>query len=56
MIIYNVDDSDFQFWAHKRNLSVIAPADFSGDKVKIPVERTAKRSCLVSGIFAAGYY
>ena len=54
LFVINIDQSEFQEWADKRNLIVVVPAEVTQDEIKIPVARTTKRASTLAGIAADG--
>ena len=53
---FNVDESGFQPWADATNELVVIPVDANEKEIFFPIDRTTKRSSLVSAIAADGTY
>jgi hypothetical protein len=53
-LVFNCDEAGFQEWADKREVSVIVPNFYKGEKIEMPIDRSTKRCSLLGCICADG--
>jgi hypothetical protein len=53
-LVFNCDEAGFQEWADRRDISVIVPNSYQGEKIEMPTDRSTKRCSLLGCISADG--
>jgi hypothetical protein len=53
-LVFNCDEAGFQEWADRKEVTVIVPSYYSGEKIELPTDRSTKRCSLLGCICADG--